>query len=86
MKSVSEKKSSRRDRYCSYTFVILHMRVRSWNNLDAVEKRMIICRNPGIQSKIAREMGVATATVSLVWWGKATSARILAAILQKGRR
>ena len=59
------------------------MSAKEWNNLDADEKRMIICRNPGIQSKIAREMGVATATVSLVWWGKATSARILAAILRE---
>ena len=59
------------------------MSAKEWNNLDADEKRMIICRNPGIQSKIAREMGVSTTTVSLVWWGQTTSARVLAAILKE---
>ena len=44
---------------------------------------MILCRNPGIQSQIARAYGVSTATVSLVWNGKTTSARVLDAILKE---
>ena len=58
------------------------MRAAIWHQLDSNERRTILCNNPGIQSKIARELGVAQATVSLVWWGKATSARILTAILK----
>ena len=59
------------------------MRVEDWHNLDADERRMILCRHPGIQSKIARELGVSTATVSLVWRGRVTSARVLDAILKE---
>ena len=62
------------------------MRAEDWNNLDEDERRMILCRHPGIQAQIAMELDVAPATVSLVWWGKATSARILHAILKAVKR
>ena len=45
------------------------MRAEDWNNLDEDERRMILCRHPGIQAQIAMELDVAPATVSLVWWG-----------------
>ena len=59
------------------------MRASIWNKLDSNERRTILCNHPGIQAQIARELGVAQSTVSLVWWGKATSARILDAILKE---
>ena len=58
------------------------MNAEEWKRLDRDGRRLILFRQPGIQSRIARELGVSTATVSLVFWGKATSARVLDAILK----
>ena len=44
---------------------------------------MLLRRNPGLQSKVARTLDVSEGLVSRVWWGKAKSARILTAILRK---
>ena len=57
-----------------------------WKKLDEAERRMILCQHPGIQAQIARKLDVSQATVSLVWWCRATSARILAAILERVNR
>ena len=48
----------------------------------ARSKAMLLRRNPGVQAKIARALDVSEGLVSRVWWGKATSARIMAAILK----
>ena len=58
------------------------MRAEDWKKLTEGERRFILCCNPGIQARIARDLDVAPATVSLVWSGKGTSARILTAILK----
>ena len=55
-----------------------------WKKLDEAELRAILCNYPGIQAQIAKELGVSQATVSLVWHGKATSARVLARDSQGG--
>ena len=46
------------------------------------DKAMLLRSNRGVTAKVARTLGVSQGLVSRVWWGKATSARILAQILK----
>ena len=59
----------------------ISMLMKQWQNLTEADKAMLLRRNPHIQTEVARTLGVSQGTVSQVWWGKATSARILAEIL-----
>ena len=59
------------------------MKKRTWDRLTEASKAMLLRRNPGVQAKIARALDVSEGLVSRVWWGKATSARILDAILKE---
>ena len=59
------------------------MNKRTWAELTEAAKAMLLRRNPGLQSKVARTLDVSEGLVSRVWWGKAKSARILTAILRK---
>ena len=58
------------------------MTKRTWERLTERAKLMLLSRNRGIQSKVARKLVVSQAIVSRVWWGKAKSYRILAEILK----
>ena len=58
------------------------MTKKTWSELTEADKAMLLRRNPGLQSKVARKLAVSQATVSQVWWGKTKSARILKAILK----
>ena len=58
------------------------MTKRTWAELLEADKAMLLRRNPRIQTKVARTLGVSQNMVSRVWWGKATSARILRQILK----
>ena len=58
------------------------MTKRAWYLLTERAKLMLLHRNPGLQSKVARKLVVSHAAVSRTWWGKAKSARILAEILK----
>ena len=53
-----------------------------WLALSETSKARVLRRHPGLQAKVARTLGVSEGLVSRVWWGKATSARILKAILK----
>ena len=55
----------------------------SWfTTLPETDKAVLLRRHTGVQAKVARTLGVSEGLVSRVWWGKATSARILTAILK----
>ena len=58
------------------------MKKRTWAELMEADKAMLLRRHPGAQAKVARTLGVSQGLVSRVWWGKATSARVLTAILK----
>ena len=58
------------------------MTTKQWTELVETDKVMLLRRNPQLQTKVARTLGVSQGLVSRVWWGKATSARILTAILK----
>ena len=58
----------------------------SWARLAAYARFNLLRRHPKIQSEIARELVVSQTTVSRVWWGKVTSERVLAAILERVNR
>ena len=58
------------------------MTKKTWSRLTERAKIMLSHRNRGIQSKVARALDVSQGSVSRVWWGKATSSRILTAILK----
>ena len=59
------------------------MTKREWfTAMPEADKAMLLRRNPHIQTKVAGTLGVSQGSVSRVWWGKATSARILTAILK----
>ena len=60
-----------------------HYTVESWAWLTEPSRAVLLRRHPRIQSEIARELGVSQTTVSRVWWGKVTSARVLAAIIER---
>ena len=57
--------------------------VESWASLKDSERAIMLRRRFGIQAEIARDLGVSQVSVSNVWWCRATSARILAAILER---
>ena len=58
------------------------MTKRAWLLLTKRAKGILVRRNPGAQAKVSRKLGVSDGLVSRVWWGKATSARVLDAILK----
>ena len=58
------------------------MTKRTWDRLTEPAKAMLLRRNPGVQAQVARALDVSEGLVSRVWWGKMTSARIMAAILK----
>ena len=43
---------------------------------------MLLSRNHGLQSKVARKLAVSQPAVSRVWWGQSKSKRILTEILK----
>ena len=53
-----------------------------WSLLAEADKAMLLRRNPHVQTKVARTLGVSQGLVSRVWWGKATSERVLTQILK----
>lgn len=58
------------------------MKTNQWENLTETDKAMLLRRNRGVLWRVARALDVTDGLVSRVWWGKATSARVLAAILK----
>ena len=58
------------------------MKIKQWENLTEIGKAMLLRRNPQLQAKVARTLGVSQGLVSRVWWGKATSSRVLTQILK----
>ena len=57
------------------------MTKKTWDKLTEADKAMLLRRNPGLQARVARTLDVSEGLVSRVWWGKATSAPVLAEIL-----
>ena len=60
--------------------------VAQWALLSESERALLLRRNPRIQSEIARDLDVGQSTVSRVWWGQTTSARILKAICARVKK
>ena len=58
------------------------MTKKVWLLLTKRDRGILVRRNPGAQAKVSRKLGVSDGLVSRVWWGKATSARVLDAILK----
>ena len=58
------------------------MTKQAWSKLTEYGKAALVRKNPGVQAHVARELGVGQGLVSRVWSGKATSARVLDAILK----
>ena len=58
------------------------MTKKTWHELTETDKAMLLRRNPHVQTKVARTLGVSQGLVSRVWWGKATSERVLTQILK----
>ena len=50
------------------------------------DKGVLLRRNPGLQAKVARTLGVSAGQVSRVFWGQTKSARILKAILARVKK
>ena len=59
------------------------MTKQTWERLTEPDKAMLLRRHPGVQAKVARTLDVSEGLVSRVWWGQATSARVLDAILKE---
>ena len=55
----------------------------TWPTLRDSARVLLLRYHRGIQTEIARDLGVSQVSVSNVWWCRATSARILAAILER---
>ena len=58
------------------------MTKQAWSKLTEYAKGELVLKNRGVQAQVARELGVDQGLVSRVWSGKATSARVLNAILK----
>ena len=57
------------------------MKIKHWRNLTDADKALLMRRNRGVITRVARTLDVSEGLVSRVWWDQATSARILTEIL-----